>query len=163
MNVSWSDLGSVQDPGDYPFRDGTIGVTFAEIATWKERPDTQFQLMRKYHSSAGAHYTLGRQIDPGAVSPAMATILIAYDIHSPSGQMYDAMINAIQSLGGWWHHLETVLIVKCNLTPVQIRDQLRTQIGSDDQLLVIDISGDTVDWLGLNDPGSKWLTENVQI
>jgi hypothetical protein len=28
MNVSWSDLNNVQEPGDYPFREGTITVTF---------------------------------------------------------------------------------------------------------------------------------------
>jgi hypothetical protein len=31
MNLSWSDLNKVQEAGDYPFRDGTITVTFAEV------------------------------------------------------------------------------------------------------------------------------------
>jgi hypothetical protein len=35
MNVSWNDLNNVQEAGDYPFRDGTITVTFAEVAIWK--------------------------------------------------------------------------------------------------------------------------------
>jgi hypothetical protein len=30
-----------------PFRDGTISVTFAEIAIWQKSPNTQFQLLRK--------------------------------------------------------------------------------------------------------------------
>jgi hypothetical protein len=47
MNVSWSDLNNVDQAGEYPFRDGTITVTFAEIAVWKKEPDAQFQLMRK--------------------------------------------------------------------------------------------------------------------
>jgi hypothetical protein len=28
MNISWSDLNNLLDAGDYPFRDGTISVTF---------------------------------------------------------------------------------------------------------------------------------------
>jgi hypothetical protein len=47
MNVSWNDLNNVDQAGEYPFRDGTITVTFAEIAVWKKEPDAQFQLMRK--------------------------------------------------------------------------------------------------------------------
>jgi hypothetical protein len=63
MNVSWSDLNKVQEQGDYPFRDGTISVTFAEIAIWQKNPNTQFQLMRKYPLLGPFRYVLGRQID----------------------------------------------------------------------------------------------------
>jgi len=48
MNVSRSDLSNVQEAGDYPFRDGTITVTFAEMAVWKNNPSARFQLMRKH-------------------------------------------------------------------------------------------------------------------
>jgi hypothetical protein len=48
MNVFWSDLNNVQEGGDYSFRDGTITVTFAEVAIWKNNPNAQFQLMRKH-------------------------------------------------------------------------------------------------------------------
>jgi hypothetical protein len=37
MNVSWSDLNNVDQAGEYPFRDGTITVTFAEIAGVEKR------------------------------------------------------------------------------------------------------------------------------
>jgi hypothetical protein len=40
MYISWNDLNNVLEPGDYPFRDGTITVTFAEIATWKNSPES---------------------------------------------------------------------------------------------------------------------------
>jgi hypothetical protein len=33
----------------------------------------------------------------------MATILIAYDIHPTKGEVYDNLIEKIQSLGDWWH------------------------------------------------------------
>jgi hypothetical protein len=64
-----------------------------------------------------------------------ATILIAYDIHPAQGAAYDDLIGAIQSLGAWWHHLETVWIVRSNQKPDEIRDKLKSHIGTDDQLL----------------------------
>jgi hypothetical protein len=63
MNISWSDLNNLQDAGDYPFRDGTISVTFAEIAIWKKSPDAQFRLMRKHPIQSAFKYVLGRQIE----------------------------------------------------------------------------------------------------
>jgi hypothetical protein len=62
MNVSWSDLNNVQEAGEYPFRDGTITVTFAEVAAWKEKPDAQFQLMRKNPIRDQTRYVLGQRI-----------------------------------------------------------------------------------------------------
>jgi sugar/nucleoside kinase (ribokinase family) len=91
-----------------------------------------------------------------------ATILIAYDIHPPWGTAYDQLVEAIQSLGAWWHHLETVWIIRTNKAPAAIRDRLKGHLGADDQLLVLDISGDRAEWVGVNDTGSKWLVENVQ-
>jgi hypothetical protein len=92
----------------------------------------------------------------------MSVILIAYDIHPPAGETYDRLIADIQGLGTWWHHLETIWIVKCSFTPADIRNRLLPRIGTDDQLLVVDISGTTVEWLGLNDAGAKWLTDHAQ-
>jgi hypothetical protein len=229
MNISWSDLNNVQEGGDYPFRDGTITVTFAEVAIWKKNPGAKFQLMRKYPIQSAFRYVLGKQIeeklasaeteliyessngdswcltrDPatgaravmhrpnpqsggqvsyieiekflseGANGPEhqalrglmetsarMATILIAYDIHPPEGEAYDDLIEKIRSLGTWWHHLESTWIVKSVHAPGEIRDQLQACIGGDDQLLVIDISGDTVECVGVNDAGSKWLKEAI--
>jgi hypothetical protein len=231
MNVSWRDLANVKEPGDYPFRDGTISVTFAEIAIWKRQPDAQFQLMRKYPLQPHARYVLGKQLDHSSVDGAgdvlihtsgngdswslardpisglravrhqpnrqsggqvsyieldkflredagapehqalrqlmenkarVATILIAYDIHRLNGETYDQLIASIKTLGTWWHHLETIWIVKCSRTPLQILSLLRPRISNDDQLLVIDISDDTAEWLGINEPGNKWLRHNIR-
>jgi hypothetical protein len=91
----------------------------------------------------------------------MATILIGYDFHAPGDPAHEQLVKAIQSLGVWWHHLETIWIVKCDQTPAAIRDQLMLHVSSDDQLLVIDISGDTTEWFGVNETGSAWLKDNV--
>ena len=230
MNVSWNNLKNVQEAGDYPFRDGTITITFADVAIWKRNPDAQFQLMRKHPLQGTFRYTLGRQIEEPSVpaeieliyessngdswsltgdpetgarvvmhrpnlqsggqisyieiekflsegangpehealrhlmetGPRLATVLIGYDVHPPKGEAYDDLIHAIQSLGTWWHHLETIWIVQCAYTPAEIRDRLESHIGIEDQLLVIDISGDTAGWAGVNEPGSKWLTDNLR-
>jgi hypothetical protein len=73
MNVSWSDLSNVQQAGDYPFRDGTITVTFVELAIWKNNPNAQFQLMRKHPIQRAPGYVLGKQVEeelaPGNLSP----------------------------------------------------------------------------------------------
>jgi hypothetical protein len=91
----------------------------------------------------------------------MPTILISYDVHSPNRKEYYELVSSIQSLGSWWHHLETIWIVKCDQTPAGIRDRLKSYIATDDQLLVIDISGDTAECFGVNDAGSAWLKSNV--
>jgi len=229
MNVSWSDLNNVRQAGDYPFRDGTITVTFAEVAIWKISPNAQFQLMRKHLTQTAPGYVLGKQIkgelapdeasliyqssngdswsltrDPatgaravmhspspqsggqvsyveiekflseGANGPEhhalrhlietstrMAAILIAYDIHPTEGEGYDNLSEKIRSLGDWWHHLESTWIVRCAHTPSEVRDQLKSYIGTDDQLLVIEISGDTAEWAGVNGAGSQWLKDNI--
>jgi hypothetical protein len=229
MNVSWSDLNNVQEGGDYSFRDGTITVTFAEVAIWKNNPNAQFQLMRKHPIQGAPRYVLGKRVeeesssgnssliyqssngdswfltrDPvtgaaavmhtpnpqsggqasyveiekflseGASGPEhealrhsietsarMATILIAYDIHPTIGEGYDNLIEKIQSFGDWWHHLESTWIVRCAHSPREIRDQLKSHIGTDDQLLVLKISGDRAEWTGVNDAGNQWLKDNI--
>ena len=228
MHISWSDLNHVQEAGDYPFRDGSISVTFAEVAIWKNDPAARFQLMRRYPIEGPFRYVLGRQLekdsdaadielihessnrdawslarDPetgvrsvmhrpnpqsgGRVSyvavdkflsggangpehqalrrmmesPGLATLLIGYDVHSPRSDAYDELVKAIQSLGTWWHHLETIWIVQCAHRPGEVRDRLKPRLGDQDQLLVIDISGDDAGWFGINESGSKWLQDNA--
>jgi hypothetical protein len=90
-----------------------------------------------------------------------ATLLIAYDVHSTADKAYDDLVGAIQSLGAWWHHLETVWMVRSDRTPDQIREQLQRYIGADDQLLVLDVTGMKTGWAGINDVGSEWLREYV--
>jgi hypothetical protein len=162
MNVSWSDVNNVQEAGDYPFRDGTITITFAEILIWKAKPDSHFQLMRKHPIQNITRYVLGNVIEEDPVpvektSAGAAATLIAYDLHASKGALYDELVGKIMSLGAWWHHLETVWIVKSVHTPGQIKDQLAPYIGSDDQLLVVDITGDVAEAVGLNSAGREWL------
>jgi hypothetical protein len=76
MNVSWSDLNNVPGAGDCPFRDGTITVTFAELAIWKNDPSAQFRLMRKHPIQDPPKYVLGKQIEK---EPASDTPSVIYE------------------------------------------------------------------------------------
>jgi hypothetical protein len=104
------------------------------------------------------HQALKRLMEKNVRLPS---IIVAYDIHPPKGEAYENLIEAIRSLGVWWHHLDTVWNVRCAHTPAEIRDRLKSHIGTEDQLLIVDISGDVAGWAGVNDTGSKWLAQNI--
>jgi hypothetical protein len=91
----------------------------------------------------------------------LSTILIACDIHSNQPPGYEKLVEAIQLLGAWWHHLEAVWIVRSDKTPGEIRDKLATYIGADDQLFVADITGISAEWAGINEAGSIWLRAHI--
>jgi hypothetical protein len=91
----------------------------------------------------------------------MAITLIAYDLHDPKGALHDRLVEKIMSLGSWWHHLETIWIVKSVHGPGHIRDHLQLHIGNDDQLLIIDITGAAAEAVGLNEAGTAWLQETL--
>ncbi|MGW3485501.1 hypothetical protein [Rhodococcus indonesiensis] len=88
------------------------------------------------------------------------TILIGYDLNSP-GQDYAKLIEKLKSYGTWWHHLDSLWIVKTDASAKEMRDDLKTLIDAGDELLVINITGDAAAWTGFNDRGSKWLKENL--
>jgi hypothetical protein len=89
-----------------------------------------------------------------------STFLIAYDIHPGQDVAYVELTETIQSLGAWWHHLETVWIVRSARTLEEIRGELASRIGADDQLLVADITESAMEWSGVNEAGSSWLRAN---
>ncbi len=46
-------------------------------------------------------------------------------------------------------------------TAKEMRDTLKRYIDSNDELLVIDVTGDPAAWSGFNERGSKWLRDNL--
>ena len=60
MQMAWKDLNGGEAEGRYPFRDGTIDVTYLEIALWKKNPRALFDLMRKNPVREQVEYVLGR-------------------------------------------------------------------------------------------------------
>lgn len=85
------------------------------------------------------------------------TLLIGYDLNKAKD--YPALHDAIKTLGPWWHHLDSTWLVKASRSAAEVRDALRQHIDADDELLVIDVSGDARAWTGFNASGSKWLKE----
>lgn len=89
----------------------------------------------------------------------MATYLIGYDLNAP-GQDYKELIEAIKTLGAWWHHLDSTWIVKHDGPATNIRDTLQPHIDANDELLVVKLTGEAA-WVGFNTKGSTWLKNNL--
>lgn len=90
----------------------------------------------------------------------MSTFLIGYDLNT-SGQNYDGLIKEIKALGSWWHCLDSTWLVKCNSTYVTVRNHLQQFIDSNDELLVIDVTGDSAAWIGFDDECANWLRQGL--
>ena len=91
----------------------------------------------------------------------MKTYLIGYDLNK-SGQDYKKLIDQIKKIGTWWHCLDSTWIIKCKdtYTAVSIRDYLKKYIDSNDELLVVRLSGEGA-WCGFSQDCSKWLKDNL--
>lgn len=90
----------------------------------------------------------------------MATYLIGYDLNE-SDKDYADLIEAIKGLAeSWWHHLDSTWIIKHVGPASSIRDSLKPHIDSNDELLVVKLSGEGA-WAGFNDKGSAWLKNNL--
>ncbi|AIJ45913.1 hypothetical protein O987_08895 [Comamonas testosteroni TK102] len=89
----------------------------------------------------------------------MASYLIGYDLNK-TGQDYAALIDAIKGLGLWWHCLDSTWIIKHDGPSTVIRDALKPYIDSNDELLVVKLTGEGA-WMGFNTECSTWLKENL--
>ena len=70
----------------------------------------------------------------------MSLILVAYDLKQ-NDKDYASLHEAIKSCGNqWWHYLESVWIVKTELTPDEFCDKIQNGIENNDFLFVIDIT-----------------------
>lgn len=90
----------------------------------------------------------------------MAVLMVSYDLNRP-GQDYSTLHDRIKSHGAWWHHLDSTWLVTTSLSPVQMRDDLAGYIDSGDELLVIDVTGDSWATKGIAEPGNNWLHSNL--
>ena len=90
----------------------------------------------------------------------MKTYLITYDLSKP-GQAYTDLIKEIKSVAnGYWHHLQSVWIIRSNLSAAQIRDRLRLHLDANDELLVAGLNG-TWATKGLSTEANQWLQTYV--
>lgn len=89
----------------------------------------------------------------------MVRQIISYDLRKP-GRNYQELYEAIKRLGVWWHCLESVWIVRTDLTCAQIRDRITSYLDANDKLLVAKLQGDWASY-GLDQQCNGWLTENL--
>jgi hypothetical protein len=90
----------------------------------------------------------------------MSNILIGYDLNK-TGQDYKSLIDAIKNLGSWWHCLDSTWIVSCNYTAQTVRDHLWQYMDSNDELFVVDITGQAAAWIGFTGNCNDWLKNNL--
>lgn len=78
----------------------------------------------------------------------MKTYLISYDLVRPeSSPEYVRLINAIKSYSYWAKPLESLWLVKTDVSAMQLINYLRTFISVADHILVIEV---TKDWVSYN-------------
>lgn len=85
--------------------------------------------------------------------------LIGYDLNR-SGQDYTTLIQEIKKLGYWWHCLDSTFIVKSASPAAAITEHLKKFIDSNDELLVVGLTGEGA-WIGFSTDCSDWLKTNL--
>lgn len=90
----------------------------------------------------------------------MATYLIMFDLNKEAAGYPTAnqkLSDRIRELFATrWHHLDSTWIVVTEMTAVQIRDDLKNYIDSNDEILVVK-SASVAAWAGFDKNGSDWL------
>ena len=90
----------------------------------------------------------------------MKTLLIGYDLNK-TGQNYDDLIDAIKEMGAWWHYLDSTWLVRTEETHTTARNKLKQHLDNNDELLVVDVTGDAAAWAGFSESAGKWLKDNL--
>lgn len=86
------------------------------------------------------------------------TLIITYDLHKP-GQNYDALIAKIKAYGTWAFLTRSTYLIMTANTVVQVRDNLKTVLDSNDSLFV-GVAPPPSAWTGLDNEVSQWILDN---
>jgi hypothetical protein len=84
------------------------------------------------------------------------TLLIGYDLNRPE-QNYATLIDRLNAYPTHWHCLDSTWIVKSNESALEAATALGKLIDANDEILVVNISGDSAAWNGFNQKCSDWL------
>ncbi|MFD4543987.1 hypothetical protein [Streptomyces bauhiniae] len=90
----------------------------------------------------------------------MAALMIGYDLNKP-GQNYTTLINEIKALGSWCHPLESTWVVSTTKSASQVRDTLKGFVDTNDELLVMDVTGTGWASYNLDTRVAEWLQVNL--
>lgn len=85
----------------------------------------------------------------------MATYIITYDLMKP-GQDYSDLIEAIQKYKTYCHLQESVWLIVSDLSAINVRDDLKKHIDTNDKLFVAKVSSPAA-WFNLGEAMSNWL------
>jgi len=88
----------------------------------------------------------------------MALILVSYDLNKKKD--YPKLYDAIKNLGTWAHPVDSTWLVSTIHTQQQVKDHLKQFIDSDDQLVIVKISG-TVATHNVDPLVTDWLKRNL--
>ena len=89
----------------------------------------------------------------------MRAYIISYDLLTP-GKNYEDLLKKIKSYPMWARLGGSAYIVITENTAVEIRDNLKPFLDSNDKLFVGTLIAPAA-WTGLSDEVSKWIIENV--
>lgn len=80
-------------------------------------------------------------------------LLVTYDIKSPDKDyipLYESIKNSSKS---WWHYMESIWIVKTELSPNEFFDRIKECLDTNDRCMVINITNcERQGWL----PSKAW-------
>ncbi len=91
----------------------------------------------------------------------MTIYVVGYDLHPSRGETYDDLLAALGKYGGSWHCIDSTWLIKTDQTAVQVRDNLKQHVKSDDQLLVVAYAPHNSAWFGFTGECQKWLKNNM--
>ncbi len=91
----------------------------------------------------------------------MAVYLISYDLVAP-GRHYPQVHAAIKAINpqGWAKPLESVWLVKTNLSAEEVREAVKKGADANDKILVIGVTGQAAGYR-LPEDVWKWINDNV--
>lgn len=85
--------------------------------------------------------------------------IVSYDLKNP-GQNYEKLLALIKSYGKWARLGGSAYLVVSTQTAVQIRDNLKLALDSNDQLFVGTLTLPAA-WAGMPDEVSNWIRNNL--
>lgn len=90
----------------------------------------------------------------------MNALLVGYDLNRP-GQDYGELVKFLKAQTSWWHALDSTWIVVTSRSTSELRDEIKRFIDSNDEVLVMNVTGDAWASFGFSDEINKWLKEHV--
>lgn len=90
----------------------------------------------------------------------MATYWVNYDLNK-TGQNYDSLITYLKSHDNWARPLASSFFVKTALTTAQLRDGILQHIDTNDDVVVVNVTGDGWATWGLGDELNNWIRDNI--